>query len=98
MPDGEKKPEAPKEGETKPEDPTKPPIKIVDTADQLPEGFGIIIIGGVCEHQMKDQARKANIKSRKKGRRGDECTDNTKKAAWERRWNVEHRAYGKNYA
>ena len=54
MPDDEKKtPLASKEGEPKPADPTEPPILIVDTTDQLPEGFGVMIIGGVAEPMMK---------------------------------------------
>ena len=45
MPDDEKKtPPPPKEEEPKPADPTKPPVKIIDITDQLPKGWGIMIL------------------------------------------------------
>ena len=71
MSDDEKKnPAEPREEEPKSKEFAKRPIKFVDTTDQMPEGFGIMIIGGVCEHQMKDRARKADTEKQKEGKEG----------------------------
>jgi hypothetical protein len=55
MSEDKKTPLVPKEEEPKPADPTKPPIHIVDITDQLPEGFGIMILGGEFEEEEKDE-------------------------------------------